>query len=103
MSKYRWISWVQPTEDYRPLSYPPGQNVLGWWKTGESTNGHAILVAQIKAVSEEDGEAVILKEWPEATDWRFNIKCTAVPPGDRFPLQDWMVGRYRKENTDETH
>lgn len=31
---YYWISWVQPGDDVRPLHYPPGERVLGWWSTG---------------------------------------------------------------------
>lgn len=26
-----WLSWHQPTEDYRPLTDPPVEGVLGWW------------------------------------------------------------------------
>lgn len=29
-----WLSWVQTTEDVRPLTDPPNENILGWWCSG---------------------------------------------------------------------
>ena len=59
------------------------------------------IVAHVRAQTEADAEMVIKQEWPEAEEWRFNNETTQEPPGDRFPLSDWMVERYEQENTNE--
>jgi hypothetical protein len=46
-----WISWVQPTNDYRPLAYPPHEAILGWWCSGYAEDG-ATLCAMVTAESE---------------------------------------------------
>lgn len=86
------ISWFQPTDDHRPLSFPPNENVLGWWKTGEGDRG-ATLVAIVKAESEEEAQQVILKDWPEVVDWRFCGDQEHTRVTSRYPLQDWMIER----------
>ncbi len=63
------ISWYQPTQDFRPLSFPPNKNILGWWKTGENTSNESTLVAIVNAVSFKDAEKIIRKDWPEVTNW----------------------------------
>lgn len=88
-------SWHQPLHDYDPLDDPPNDLVLGWWKTGETTK-HAILCAVISAKSPEAAKRVVLRDWPEATLWRFvEPKGSDFVPGDRFPLSDWMKRRFR--------
>ena len=97
MSKF-WISWVQPVDDHRPLTYPPNKAVLGWWCSGECDDG-AVLCALVVARHDADARDAILKDWPEALeagDWRFFEECDqAWVPGDRFPLSDWMKKRLK--------
>ena len=85
-----WISWRQPTEDYRPLTDPPHPQVLGWW-----CSGHTTLCAAVEANSEVEARMYVRIAWPEASEWRF---CEEKPadfvPGDRFPLSDWMRERF---------
>ena len=88
-----WISWHQPTEDYRPLRYPPHNPVMGWWCSGHADV--AILCAVVLAEDETEARANIIAEWPEAERWRF---CEEKPdgwvPGDRFPVSGWMAERF---------
>lgn len=89
-----WVSWVQPTEDYRPIQHPPNDSVLGWWCSGYNNNGNATLVALIEADNEQSAEGVIKKDWPEWNEWRFiEERSNDWRPGDRFPLSDWMKPR----------
>lgn len=85
-----WISWHQPTEDWRSINFPP-IGVMGYWCSGyRGEDDVPILVALVDAESEDDAKAVVLKDWPEATDWRFVKKRTQdYRTGDRFPLPDW--------------
>lgn len=89
-----WCSFVQPTEYYRPLIYPPNESVLGWWCSGYDSNDNAIICALIESASEDDARKAVLKDWPEAQTFRF---CDEVDrkwrPNDRFPLKDWMTER----------
>lgn len=87
-----WVSWYQPTKDYRPLTYPPNEAILGWWCSGAST-----LCALVSASDKVEAGAAITKDWPEAKEWRFVYeKGDKWLPGDRFPLKDWMRDRFRK-------
>lgn len=92
-----WISWHQPTEDYRPLRYPPHNPVMGWWCSGCDENDIATLCAVVLADDEDEARANIIAEWPEAERWRF---CEEKPDGwvlsDRFPVKDWMVERFQR-------
>lgn len=88
----KWISWYQPTEDHRPLTYPPNAQVLGWWHTGSGEAGKT-LVAIVEASTEEEAQAVVLKDWPEAERWRFCTDIESKEMSDRFPLDDWMAER----------
>lgn len=92
-----WVSWNQPTEDYRPLNFPPNQKVLGYWCSGFSADDSATLCALVDAEHESDAMAAIQADWPEAAAhlWRFIEPRTADwLPGDRFPLSDWMRERH---------
>jgi hypothetical protein len=89
-----WISWWQPGEDHRPLGYPPNESILGWWCSGSRDAGpdrqERSVCAVVKAASEYDARMAVLRDWPEATDWRFcNEEADDYRPGDRFPLSDW--------------
>jgi hypothetical protein len=89
-----WISWHQPTEDHRPLTYPPNTSVLGWWCSGSDEKDRWTLCALVRAGTEADAQAAVLTDWPEAEDWRFcNEVGTNFQPGDRFPLSEWMKTR----------
>ena len=94
-----WVSWVHPTEDYRPLGYTPHAPVLGWWCSGYDSEDNATLCALIEADDEKAAEEVIKKEWPEWTEWRFiEPRENDYRPGDRFPLSDWMEARINSGN-----
>lgn len=89
-----WVSWYQTTEDYRPISYPPNENVLAWWCTGQSDSG-ATLCAVVAAPDEHHAMKAIQTDWPEMNEWRFcDVKDPDwAPRSDRFPLKDWQVER----------
>lgn len=87
-----WISWWQPTADYRPLRDPPNAAILGWWETGQRWAGaeHSI-VALVSAPHEADAHAAVKLDWPEATGWRFcEARSESWRPGHRFPFDEWM-------------
>jgi len=86
-----WVSWVQRTDDYRPLGYPP-KGLLGWWCSGYDCDDNATLCALLDADTEDAAKAAIAKEWPETEgiEWRFwNVVADDYFPGNRFPLPDW--------------
>jgi len=97
-----WLSWYQVTEDYRPLTYPPNEAILGWWCSGESIHG-ATLCAVVEACCEEDAWSAVKLDWPEmdpTSDARFISEKSNdyVPGGGRFPIKenDWSYGRLYK-------
>jgi hypothetical protein len=101
MKRY-WVSWTQRTEDFRPLSYPPNESILGWWCSGSDGDGNAVLCAVVAAAEDSDVCSAIFKDWPEAKDeimnnnWRiFCEKKVDWKPGDRFPInKTWMAERF---------
>lgn len=103
MSLY-WVSWYQPTLDFRPLSFPPNNNILGWWKTGENTSNESTLVAIVTSISSDDVREIVHIDWPEVTNWRFIEKKSTLLLNDRFPLTNWMIERINNfnGNNDET-
>lgn len=89
-----WISWFQPTEDSRPLTYPPNERILGWWETGFEIDGPFTLVALVLGSTAEDAKSAVRQDWPEAERWRFcNQRSEQYRPSDRFPISDWMRAR----------
>ena len=92
-----WISWLQPTIDYRPLAFPPNDDILGYWCT-ESTSNVFTLYAYVVAGDEEGARAKILKDWPEAKDWRICEPQDIVVDSDHFPLNDWTIARCQMKN-----
>jgi len=86
-----WISWYQPTEDYRPVYDPSKEKEPldhNYWCSGQRMSDDAwTMCAIVEAGSVEKAEDVIRKYWPEAHEWRF---CEEKPldwtPGDRFPM-----------------
>ena len=92
---YQWISWHQPTDDIRPMAYPPNAAILGWWDTGESGDGAATLCALVMAPDEQAAKTAVLEDWPEAERWRFCVPRDTTDTGDRFPPTKWMLERMR--------
>jgi len=91
--KYQWISWHQPTEDYRPLTFPPNKAIIGWWCSGYHSDGTSILCALVKAGNADAAKAAVLQDWPEAEVWRFCVEKEDAMLSDRFPFTDWMLER----------
>lgn len=92
MRRY-WLSWVQPSEDERPLTYPPNALIRGWWCSGFTDDG-ATLCAVVDAESEREAKRAVREDWPEAKDWRFIEKVADdFVPSSRFPAEEWMVPR----------
>lgn len=89
----KWISWYQPTDDHRPVNYPPTEKVLAWWCTGHSAAHGATLVALIDVHNQEQAEHHVKLNWPEAEKWRFCVDKNDKVFGDRLPVQDWMIER----------
>ena len=92
-----WLSWTQPTDDYRPLSDPPHPQVLGWWCSGYDAAGAPLICALVAASTEAEAKTIIGISWPEAEQWRFcEPRDASWVPSDRFPLSPWMVARFGK-------
>lgn len=88
-----WLSWFQPGDDFRPMTYPPNASVLGWWKSGITEYG-STLCALVREQSESLAWSAIEQDWPDMEDKRFcEDKGSLFLPGDRFPLSDWMKER----------
>jgi hypothetical protein len=84
-----WISWYEPGDagDYRPLTTPPEDVMLGWWCTGVRSSDEAgTLCALVQADDEDAAKALIGEHW-EPESWRFcnEVDEHWVPPADRFP------------------
>jgi hypothetical protein len=95
--KYRWISWYQPGPDYRPITFPPHDSIMGWWCSGEDMQGNFTLVAHVRAGSMAAARRIIKDKgcWPEAKKWRFCVPTDHnEPAGGRFIPSDWMISRY---------
>ena len=96
-----WISWYQPTEDYRPLADPPNAAVLGWWCSGyRCSDEAATLCALVAAEDERRAEAAVKVDWPEAEEWRFcEERADDWRPTDRFPIEsEWARERIGAES-----
>jgi len=97
MSKKRfWLSWNEYADDYRPLKYPPNEQILGWWCSGYG-DGYATLCALVSATHENDAWKAVKKDWPQrSVETRF---CDEVADdydprkGGRFVGEDWMEKR----------
>lgn len=88
----KWISWFQPTEDYRPLTYPPHKEILGWWCTGYRDE-EATICALVDVDTEEQAQLIIKQDWPEVEEWRFCEDKENKKVSDRFSLEPWMIER----------
>jgi hypothetical protein len=88
-----WMSWIVPEKDYRPLTYPPNDAILGWWCTGEDAQDRFILYGLVQAESLEAAEAAVLQDWP-GIEWRFQeLTGPDLAFTDRFHLSDWITER----------
>lgn len=99
---YFWTSWKhyfkeddEASQDYRPLTYPPNEGVLGWWCTGEGDN-YFTLVGMIKADTEEKAWEVVSVDWPGYEE-RFIESVTDLTLSDRFRLEGWAKERFAAE------
>lgn len=90
-----WASWIQRKDDYRPLTYPPNEAILGWWCTGYDNEGWPIICALVEAADEEAAAEAVKKDWPEWVEWRFldATKPDYLPSRDRFPRVGFMLER----------
>ena len=89
-----WLSWYEESEDYRPLTFPPNEAILGWWCSGYCSDDSSTIVALVEAGSEEAAWKAVRLDWPEAVRERFcEAREDSYLPGDRFPLSDWMKER----------
>ena len=98
-TKRYWLSWIQPTDDHRPLTYPPNRAILGWWCSGDTSKG-SVLCGLVEAADDAAAKAAVLTDWPEATAWRFCEEHEPdFRPGTRFPLSNWMLERVEARRT----
>ena len=97
MNRY-WLSWWQPTKDYRPLTFPPNEQILGWWcsaEEGEYETTAFAICSVVMGTDEDDAKNAVLIDWPEADRWRFIEKMEKKDKlSDRFPItEDWIKER----------
>ncbi len=98
-----WISWYQPTEDYRPLMFPPNETILGCWCSGwRSDPGAWMMCAVVETKSIGEAFTALQVDWPEVAtaEVRFVVTHPAnwVPEQGRFPPQEWMIERLKTVN-----
>jgi len=94
-----WVSWVQSTKDFRPMTDPPNATILGWWCTGFDAEERAILCAAVLAKTERDAKRNVAIDWPESrgAEWRFSQPLESLELSDRFPLKGWAKERFERE------
>ena len=77
------VRFEQPTEDYRPITFPPPHP---YWCSGYSLdnemNTTPILIAFL------NNEEELYQYWPEAENPEFE-EVDEVTFSDRFPKPDW--------------
>lgn len=107
MKRY-WISWIQKTHDFRPLTDPPTTPVLGWWCSGyvdcdgmEGIHlGNAVLCAAVTAKNKKAAMKIVHENWAEEESDIGEIRfCSEQSnnwtPGNRFPItDDWSKQRF---------
>lgn len=92
-----WISWYQPTDDYRPVYDPKKESEPldhNYWASGQRGSDNAwTMCAIVFGKTEAAAKKTIQVYWPEAKEWRF---CEEVSedwtPGDRFPMKAQKSG-----------
>lgn len=95
-----WISWYQPTEDHRPLTFPPNKGVLSWHCTGSCAAGDT-MCALVVGENQIHAEEIIRVDWPEAEEWRFCNRASSTTLSNRFPVSDWMQERIELYNANK--
>ncbi len=107
-----WVSWEQPGDDYRALTWPPTPpEVLAYWCTGGDADGtFSTVVALVRAIDDAAVWAAIRHPdaWPDAGEERFCdvYKVPEISPYERFPAPSpgsamfarWPWPRVSKEN-----
>lgn len=93
--KLFWLSWYQPTEDYRPLTSPPNPQILGWWCSGHAAQG-ATICAYVEAEDDKSARDAVKRDWPEAEEWRFIEERNSYQTSDRFVPAEWAAERLQK-------
>lgn len=99
MTRRYWLSFYFKAEDYRPLTYPPREGILGYWSSGiRCADDATTLCILVEAESEAHAKEIIAPDWPESKtadcEWRFiEERDRNWLPNDRFPLADWSVKR----------
>ena len=98
MSKLFFVAWREYVEDYRPVRYPPTENILGWWLIGcgsDKKEDYHKVCAYVTANNIDQAYYHILKNWPE-----FEIEhvesakeTNKVLRHSKFVLDDWMKVR----------
>ena len=101
MKKLFWLSWPQPTADFRPLTDPPDARVMGWWCSGQDAEDRALLCALVEGRTMQEAKLGVRASWPEAPSVRCSWRIEQEreddwTPGDRFPLSTWMRRRLRE-------
>ena len=92
--KRYWVSWIQPTDDHRPITYPPNKSIVGWWCSGYDSESSPIIVALIEAENLEHAKTCVKKDWPEMYSWRFiEERDLSTKFSNRFEPSDWMYER----------
>jgi hypothetical protein len=96
-----WASWCCYDDDYRPLTYPPNKEILGWWVTDKTPSDlfgpdRVTICGLIQAPTEAHAREAIQTDWPDA-DTRFVVEKEPYEfeESDQFPLSDWMVSRLK--------
>jgi hypothetical protein len=91
-----WCSWTtEEIGNYRPLTDPPSENILGWWFCGFNKKHCAVISAIVAADTKQQAWEFIDLDFPVDKDTR---PCQEIPTNyilneKFFPLSDWMVKR----------
>ena len=94
--KRYWCSWVCSEDDFRPLTLPPNEKILGWWCSGSGPDGKT-LCAVVEGGDETAVADSIRTDWPEFDgEFRFIDETGDARLGDRFPLSGWMTPRFSR-------
>lgn len=65
-----WLSWPQPTRNYRPLADPLDPRILGWWCSGYDSQDRAVLLSLVKGTNLGEAKGAVRAMWPEAPSKR---------------------------------
>jgi hypothetical protein len=92
-----WLSWYEKKPDYRPLTYPPNEHILGWWCSGYGEDDDATICALVAAPSEQAAWNFVEVDWPcypKEREIRFiGLINEDFRLSDRFQPSKWMIER----------